>query len=426
MALPALPELLQSLTTSLTSASTSLPADSSGDISTVTGAEGISLLETKNELLLSYLHHLIFLILVKLRHHRNSPTATSSTAPEPRAEDAGPDQPAVVTTPEEETLEHEIRRMLVELRIYLERGVRPLEGKLKYQIDKVVRAAEEEDQLAVREANGTKQDDQDEESHDEDDDDDDDDDDDEDDEDASRTEPAMTSIDELSYRPNPSAFARATRPSSSTRISTNRVGRTSSPPPAPTAAQSSSTSQAYKPPRITPTSLSLSASHSTSHPSSLATSSHTNKAHRASATLTEFLTTELSSTPVAEPSIGSTMLSSSGRRGSKGNTQRARQEAQERREYEEANFVRLPKEGKSKAKGKKNRSGAWDGEEGGGTRQVYGGEEFTGLGRGAERVASLLSGPSSSSRGGEKSGGKRSASGGGVLERSRKRMRNDS
>ncbi|KAI9866436.1 MAG: hypothetical protein M1823_009167, partial [Watsoniomyces obsoletus] len=67
--------------------------------------DGISLLDVKNDLLLSYLQNLAFLILFKLRNILES-------------EDGAQD------------LQQSVVKKLVELRVYLEKGVRPLEGKL--------------------------------------------------------------------------------------------------------------------------------------------------------------------------------------------------------------------------------------------------------------------------------------------------------
>ncbi|KAJ5029510.1 hypothetical protein PSV08DRAFT_257475, partial [Bipolaris maydis] len=62
-----LESLLATLTTSIQSATEALPND---DI--VPPKEGISLLDVKNELLLSYLQNLVFLILLKLRSQKSN------------------------------------------------------------------------------------------------------------------------------------------------------------------------------------------------------------------------------------------------------------------------------------------------------------------------------------------------------------------
>ncbi|MCJ1398011.1 hypothetical protein MMC11_001208 [Xylographa trunciseda] len=335
--------LLSSLTSSLESAASSLPEGT--DIAVP--IDGISLLDVKNELLLSYLQNLVFLIVLKLRD---------------------------VSNPSEESvrIRDEVVKKLVELRVYLEKGVKPLEGRLKYQIDKVVRAAEDEDaKEATRamlksqnvrgsatgartmnghQANGSGKDDLSDDS-------------DASDSDGQADAQPTTTIDPLAYRPNPSALTLPSRPGART--------------------STSKSDGIYRPPRITPTSL------LTTTPRSASTSKRPSK----SATLDEFVATELSVAPIAEPSIGSTIIN----RGRRSKSAKEREVERERKGYEESNYVRLPTEGK-KGKGKGRREG-----------MGYGGEEWRGLGEGAERVVGLT----------------RKVKGGGALEKSRKRPRDD-
>jgi U3 small nucleolar ribonucleoprotein protein LCP5 len=81
--------------------------------SELTYPSGISLLSLKNHLLLSYLHHLVALFAIKLN---SKSISTSSGA--------------------------EVVQGLVKLRVVLEK-IGPLEGKLKYQIEKLVRKADQ-------------------------------------------------------------------------------------------------------------------------------------------------------------------------------------------------------------------------------------------------------------------------------------------
>lgn len=63
--------LLGNLTSCLTSAASSLPAprkEAPSDVSIEPPQDGISLLDTKSEILLSYLHNLVFLIIFQLRN----------------------------------------------------------------------------------------------------------------------------------------------------------------------------------------------------------------------------------------------------------------------------------------------------------------------------------------------------------------------
>ncbi|UZP45719.1 hypothetical protein NXS19_013531 [Fusarium pseudograminearum] len=113
-----LPALLTSLTQSLSSALDVTPKLASIEHQ----KDGISLLDVKNELLLSYLQNLVFLILLKLRNSKtNSENADDSDS----------------------ELDESVRAKLVELRLYLERGARPLEEKLRFSIDRFLRTADD-------------------------------------------------------------------------------------------------------------------------------------------------------------------------------------------------------------------------------------------------------------------------------------------
>jgi U3 small nucleolar ribonucleoprotein protein LCP5 len=324
-----LPGLLTSLTASISSATDAVPDSSAIQ----PPKDGISLLDVKNELLLSYLQNLVFLIIIKLRNGSLGDTEGS-----------------------DDGIGSEVVKKLVELRVYLEKGVRPLEGRLKYQIDKVLRAADDATRAAglaeTRPTNGDKvesnavskvvKDDSESDS-----DADSDSDGSEASVDAARTAFAKSQISDLSFRPNPTSLARPQQA-------------------ADTGAARSSSDGIYRPPRITPTAL--------------PTTSATAKAVRAapkSRTLTDFIATEYSSTPVAEPSIGSTITG----RGRYVKTAKDRETERERQVYEESNFVRLPKPSKDERRkqgGRERRSG-------------YGGEDWVGLGEGAERVVAATS-----------------------------------
>lgn len=361
MTVTPLNSLLLTLTDSLRSAGPSLPEKSA----IIPPADGISLLDTKNELLLSYLQNLVLLIILKLRDVSTSRSDGTNVDQWNHTQEAG-------------GIREEVVKKLVDLRVYLEKGVKPLEGRLRYQIDKVVRAAEEDvaknaasaqpdiqlskGKIPGRGANATNGHKRNagEES------------DEKDNSEASsasgnsdeETYPAPT-IDPLAYRPNPSALTLPAR----------SIPHTSS----------SKADNIYRPPRITPTALPT----TTSQRSASAA-----KRPSKSATLDEFVATELSTAPIAEPSIGSTIIGG----GRRSKSMKEREKEDERSRYEESNYVRLPTEGKKK-KGK-----------GGSERNEYGGEDWRGLGEGAERVVDLT---------------RKGSSGGGVLERSRKRARED-
>ncbi|KAL2042484.1 hypothetical protein N7G274_004977 [Stereocaulon virgatum] len=280
-----LPILLNALTDSLISASSSLPDPAA----LAPPAEGISLLDTKNELFLSYLHNLIFLIIIKLRNQ--SLDDSSRTEDEPLFE----------------SLNDTVTKKLVELRVYIEKGVRPLESRLKYQLDKLLQAASEasvapttnstakaprgSNKSPKSTASGS----------------------------DSETEPAPPpAIPELSYRPNPSAFIRPSRDYT---------------------AKAHDNSGIYRPPRITPTSL--------------PTTERKEKSlkPRKSTTLDAFIREEMTDAPIAEPSIGA----GSGLGG------KAKEKEEERRGYEEARLVRLPGEKKKKRRAGEDLAGGLDG-----------------------------------------------------------------
>lgn len=287
----------------------------------------------------------MFLIIIKLR----SGIASNAVA-----------QPAVKGTEQDEVV-----KKLVELRVYLERGVRPLESRLKYQIDKVLRAADDASRSAAQKTsivpkttkptNGSRVRDGSVSGSDHDSAIDGDDD----------AAPNAAEIDHLAYRPNPGALVRPAQGADSRFAASNGI---------------------YRPPRITPTAL----------PTTQGREERAARKPTKSATLDEFISTELSSAPVAEPSIGSTIISG----GRRSKSQKERTKDTERQVYEESNFVRLPKESrkeKAKSAGGRPRDGG------------YGGEEWRGLGEGVERIERLT-------------GRKKGVS---VLERSRKRAVED-
>lgn len=322
MAAPAtLPALLDTLTKSISSALDAAPKLASVG----TPKDGISLLDVKNELLLSYLQNLVFLILLKLRQSKNG----------------GPRSQA-----EERKLDDLVVKKLVELRLYLEKGARPLEDKLRYQIDKMLRAADDADRSAraaeeAAQAKGQESDaDSDGEKE-------------EGEEDDGGLKTIMGDKSALQQRSNLSNFVQP--------AGTAGVGK------------STSASGVYKPPRIAPTSM--------------PTTERREKADRKqmkSATLDEFIADELSTAPVAQPSIGTTILQG----GRKIKTATERRVEEERRDYEERNFVRLPTESK---KDRAKRSKA----EGGRSRMSFGGEEWRDIGQGADRIHRLTQGKSS-------------------------------
>ena len=341
--------ILESLTSCLNGAASSLPAHhktASSDISIEPPQEGISLLDTKSEILLSYLHNLVFLIIFQLKELS---TKQAHSSAEQKTADGSP--------------RDEIVRKLVELRVFLDRGVRPLEGRLKYQIDKVVKAAEDAERTehAVKstknrkaESPDTDEDSEDKTGSDTDSDDDDD----------------ETEWDEMNSRPHVSAFSKAKAEQKQ--------------PQSKSAAQAPSDG-IYRPPKIMPTAL-----------PTIERREREDRRSRRSNVIDEFVSAEMSSAPLAEPSIGSTILAG----GRQTKSKKDREYEAERTRYEETNFVRLPKETKKEmAKRKGSRRDT-----------TFGGDEWKGLTEGADRIERLT---------------RRARNGGAALEKSRKRKANE-
>ena len=232
---------------------------------------------------------------------------------------------------------------LVKIRVLLERGVKPLEGKLKYQIDKVIAAASSSTPSDTAPATATKETkaingkDNDEDSSDEDEDGDEIEHDDDGHEDYSHRQklrsdaaaaPAPVSTlarKELAFRPNPAALVKPSAPALSSLSTANP------------------SDGIYRPPRISATAM----------PELSKPAEKDKPLRRKSHMLDEFVADELSTAPIAEPSVGSTIIDS----GRVVKTARDRREERERQEYEENNFVRLPKMGKKEARELKRRGG---------------------------------------------------------------------
>jgi U3 small nucleolar ribonucleoprotein protein LCP5 len=340
--------LLSSITSALDSAAQSTPKGMNMP------QEGLSLLNTKNELFLAYLEHLAFLLLLRIRHHSGDSTGGDS------------DDLVKLHKPAVEKL--------AELRLYLDKGVRPLENRLKYQIDQVLRASKEASlpqdgtklssqrhKSKIRngmvkarrssissDASGSNA--------------------------ASKTDGSDSEISEsennLAYGPNPAAILRKMP----VRNSTNQD-------------QEEHKSGVYKPPKITPTALPMNMTEKS-------TRERERERNIKSAAMDDFIANELSNAPMAEPSIGSTI-----RAGGRATlTSKERQRNAERDRYEEENFVRLPglskKEIKQKAKA-------------GRIRETFGGEEWGELNNSLNRIGHMIGGRKQNVN---------------ALERSRKRM----
>jgi U3 small nucleolar ribonucleoprotein protein LCP5 len=359
---PKIDSLLESLRSCLSNAQASLPKpikSSPLDVTIEPPQNGISLLDIKNDLLLSYLHNLVFLIL----HHLRQRSLSKARGDFSELLDSEADDYAL--------LHHDIVQKLVQLRVYLDRGVRPLETRLKYQIEKVIKAAEDSERAQRRthasstgndkksqapfdgsnssEDGNLANDDEMSENG------------------GDSGDEAEEEIDEMTYRPNISAFSRA--------IGSDQKQKPFS--------SKSANDGIYRPPRIKPTAL----------PTEDRGANREARRPKKSTVIDEFVRSEMSSAPLAEPSIGSTIQ----RGGRRVITQQERERETERKEYEEMNFVRLPKESKKERAKRRTREGRDTG---------FGGGELRLLMEGADRIGKLT---------------RRAKSSGGVLERSRKR-----
>ncbi|PYH38778.1 small subunit rRNA maturation protein LCP5 [Aspergillus neoniger CBS 115656] len=344
--------LLETLTTCLNSTGSSLPKtkrDAPSDVSIEPPQDGISLLDTKSDLLLSYMQNLVFLVIFQLRGLKSSADKNAE---------------------KNDSLPDDIVKKLVELRVYLDRGVRPLEGRLKYQVDKVIKAAEDAERAergatAPKKSKKAKKSARDEESGSDEGSSDNEGDSEEDEEDEDEED-----IDEMAFRPNVSAFSKKVEPEAKQ----------------DKAAARATSDGIYRPPRIMPTAL-----------PTTETRERRERPQRRSNVIDEFVSAEMSSAPMAEPSIGSTIV----RGGRQTKSKKDREREAERTRYEETNFVRLAKESK-KDRAKRLRAE--------GPRGTFGGEEWRGLTEGADRITKLT---------------RRAQGSGSALDRSRKRKNED-
>ncbi|OAQ95874.1 hypothetical protein LLEC1_06717 [Akanthomyces lecanii] len=319
---PTLPALLEQLTQSLSLTQEAAPA-----LSTIEHPkDGISLLDVKNEVLLSYLENLIFLILLKIRNHKSSSIASK-----------------------ERKLDEEVRSKLVELRLYLEKGARPLEEKLRFSIERFLRTADDaqrEEKAKEQQANGNErtgsESDEDESGSGSDDDDD---------------EDAESGAEQQNTR----------RSARGKMAAAPKFGNLVDDVTARPAQRDGAPSGVYRPPKRDRQVMDTGARKEK-------VDRHPNR----SRTMEEFVNTELSAAPMAEPSIGTTIVQG----GRKTKTTADREAEAERREYEETNYTRLPKESK-KDKAKKAS------QDGSSRRMQFGGEEWHDLGEGVDRIDRL-------------------------------------
>ena len=287
--------------------------------------DGISLLDIKNELLLSYLQNLAFLVLLRVRDLKDHNASKDGQ-------------------------KTQLLQKLTQLRVYIERGVRPLEGRLKYQIDSTLRAAEnaqlrreqKEKNGQIKSQNNDKTDD----------------------------EPASDSDSDSDTTLLPTVNnAEVAALSHGPRLHlTQAKARLPSHPSKDTS--SSRSKEVYKPPRLNPTAM----------PSTDPQAPSGTQRNRRSHLLSEYIDEEMSAAPLAVPSIGANATHAQSGRNTTSTSRSAIAAQRERTEYEERNFTRLPNESKAE-KRKRKQSEAREG-----GRDVFGGEDWTGLGGLGDRI----------------------------------------
>ncbi|KAI3318726.1 U3 small nucleolar ribonucleoprotein lcp5-like protein [Xylariaceae sp. AK1471] len=335
-----LPALLDSLTNSLSSAIEATPKLAGIDDT----ENGVSLLDVKNELLLSYLQNLVFLILIKIRNAKGGDSDSSEDSTE---------------------ISDIVVQKLVELRLYLDKGVRPLEERLRFQLDKIIRAADDADrnEKMAKETQATES------------------------EPESDEGPDDSNADENTV--NGRDLDRNVRNQVNAKHAPS-FGNFAAPVSVGMAAAAQDKTGVYRPPKITPTVMPTTERRE-----------RTERRPMKSATMNEYIADELSTAPSALPSVGSNVVFG----GRKVKSASEREEEQRKREFEETNFVRLPKESK-KQRAEKNKM------ERRSAKMSFGGEEWRDLGEGVDRIDKLTR---------PKGGSSRSTKA--LLEKSRKRGR---
>lgn len=235
--------------------------------------EGMSLLALKNNSLLSYVNNLALVILSHLTRLQEENTEDAKTA-------------AVKGS--------------IEQRVTLEKGIKPLEKKLAYQLDKMVRSfhrmEEESDKVEKKLNDGIQEGDLTGEQENS----------------GSDSSDSEEDEDNLSYRPDAAALAKMAPKKALSK-----------------SARESESNEKYKPPKI-----SAVAPPSANFDDRAGPKKQTRKLQ----SMEEYLA-ETSDLPQAESSIGSTIVDK-GRGGVK--TARERQKEKEIQRYEESNFTRLP------------------------------------------------------------------------------------
>ncbi|KAK9479360.1 hypothetical protein V1514DRAFT_362567 [Lipomyces japonicus] len=289
---------LKNLVSSVEAASKSIDAlQSSEEITNFQngGVPGISLLGLKTDIMASYVHDLALRVLFSTgRLKRLNHTDDGDVADE-----------------DYEKMDKKIRELIVTDRTILERGIRPLEKKIDYQINKALRAAANPPKAQKANISGS------------------------DggsdggsDSEKEEIEDIEQDLVPLSFKPRPNLLvseATGTNDQSSKRAK-DEDGKL----------------KKYVPPKINPTKLPF-----TSQLSGFSEDKPNRSRQRRNQALEEYLAQTGSGAPEAAPSVGSNVLQHG-----RGGTRTAKSQAKEDRVrgYEEDNFVRLQDDGKNKRK----------------------------------------------------------------------------
>lgn len=260
--------------------------------------EDVSLLDLKNHSMLAYIHNLVIIILSQIERIKSK---TDESVADIRGS----------------TIENAITH-----RVTLDKGIKPLEKKLTYQLDKMVRSYNKmlaEFNTRDQQEDGTTDENGKEES---------------DDENSSDE----SSEDELSYRPDPSALIKKPMKTSSSSSTSN---------------EAKDNDETYKPPKIS----------AMAPPASSASQQGDNKRPNQKLQSMEEYLRESSDLPMEDKSIGANIVN----HGRSVKTNQERQRELEVQRYEEENFTRLPNTMTKKNKTQKRKD----------LQNTFGGEDWS-------------------------------------------------
>jgi U3 small nucleolar ribonucleoprotein protein LCP5 len=248
--------------------------------------EGVSLLDLKNNAMLSYLNNVLLVVLARVEAAKTNKNVAKIN----------------------EGKDEAIKRSIVQ-RVVMERGIKNLEKKLQYQLEKMIRNYskmdnESSEQAAAKklQSSGQREEDGEEDQ-------------------VSEEDNEEDSEDELNYKPDTSALMKSVKAASSSRAKASGSGSGKD-------SGSSATTEKYKPPKIA----------AALPPQQLRDSSGRPARNGKKLQAMEEYLAETGEAPMSEQSIGSNILN-----GGRGGVQTAheRRKEQEIKSFEESNFTRL-------------------------------------------------------------------------------------